>query len=301
MKPPRSIRFINSFLFASIILMSVARTALGDEAAIKRGEYIFTSSGCLGCHTDTKNNGPRLAGGRALNTPFGTFFGPNITPHKEHGIGAWSDADFIRALREGKSPKGQHYFPVFPYTSFTKMTDKDMLDLKAYLFAQPAAERPNKPHEIKFPFGWRFLMLGWKMLFFDSGEFEKIDGKSDAWNRGAYLAEAQTHCGECHTPRNIFGGARSALKYAGTLDGPEGELAPNITPDKTTGIGKWSADDTANLLSTGELPWGDEVSGSMAEVIEEGTSRMTEADRRAIVEYLRDLPPVEQKLVPPKK
>lgn len=289
-----------SLSFALAIFLGVPQIGFADEAAVKRGEYIFYSSGCLGCHTDSKNKGPRLAGGHALKTPFGTFFGPNITPDKEHGIGAWSDADFIQALQDGKSPKGQHYFPVFPYTSFTKMTEKDMLDLKAYLFAQPAIDKPNIPHEIKFPFGWRFLMLGWKILFFESGEFQKVDGKPDSWNRGAYLAEAQSHCGECHTPRNIFGGAKSDLQFAGTLDGPDGELVPNITPDDTTGVGKWSAEDLSTLLASGELPWGDDVTGSMEEVIE-GTSRMTDADRRAIVEYLRDVPAIHRKLIPPKK
>jgi mono/diheme cytochrome c family protein len=136
-------------------------------APIARGEYLFRAANCQSCHTDAKNKGKLLAGGRALKTPFGTFYGPNITPDEDHGIGAWSDADFIAALRHGRAPDGSHYFPAFPFTAFTKMTDADMLALKAYIFTLPAVDRPNTPHEIDFPFGWRFLMSAWKWLAFD--------------------------------------------------------------------------------------------------------------------------------------
>ena len=140
---------------ASFSILSSPASAQ-DAAAIERGKYIYTAAGCEGCHTDTKNKGEKLAGGRALVTPFGTYYGPNITPDKTHGIGNWTDAQFIRALREGVSPSGEHYFPVFPYTSFSKLTDRDILDLKAYIFSQPAVARADTPHDIKFPFGFRF-------------------------------------------------------------------------------------------------------------------------------------------------
>ena len=267
-----------------------------DEAAVKRGQYVFNSSGCIGCHTDFKNQGKRLAGGRPLETPFGTFYGPNITPHKEHGIGSWSDAEFIRAMRDGVAPSGSHYFPVFPYTSFTKMTDQDMRDLKSYLFSLPPVARPNTPHDIKFPFGWRFLQIGWKLLFFDQGTFKPDAANSKAWNRGAYLVQALAHCRECHTPRNGLGGFESSLEFAGTLDAPEGDLVPNITPHQKTGIGKWTNDGLYNFFVRGEYPWGDDVGGTMAEVVA-GMSKMTESDLDAIIVYLRSLKPIENKLV----
>ncbi|MBI3707992.1 MAG: cytochrome c, partial [Proteobacteria bacterium] len=211
-----------------------------DGAAIKRGEYLFIAGGCIGCHTDVKNNGAPLAGGRALATPFGTFYGPNITPDPVHGIGKWSDADFIRALREGVRPDGANYFPVFPYTSFTKISDADLRDLKAYIFSLPPVAKPSRPHDVSFPFNLRFLQFGWKLLNFTAGPYAPDTTKPADWNRGAYLVQALTHCGECHTPRNAMGGLKTSLAYAGTADGPEGERVPNVTTDPDTGIGKWS-------------------------------------------------------------
>ena len=218
-------------LFCAFVLAAVSAPARAqDAAAIERGKYIYTAAGCEGCHTDTKNKGAPLAGGRALATPFGTYYGPNITADKQHGIGGWSDADFIRALREGVSPSGEHYFPVFPYTSFTKMTDRDMLDLKAYIFSLPAVAQPDIPHDIKFPFGFRFTMVGWKMLFLDKGPLAPNPGRDAQWNRGAYLVEALAHCGECHSPRNFMGAVKKDRAFAGSPVGPDGDSVPNITP-----------------------------------------------------------------------
>jgi len=286
-----------TFLFIAplLILAALSGPALAQSDAVKRGQYIFTASGCAGCHTDTKNKGAFLAGGHALKTPFGTYYGPNITPDKTHGIGNWSDEDFIRALREGKAPDGSHYFPVFPYTSFTKMTDQDMRDLKAYLFSVPAVSKPNIPHDISFPFNVRLSMIGWKILFFDEGVFSPDAGKDDVWNRGAYLAQAMVHCGECHTPRNILGATKSDMAYAGTKDGPEGDLAPNITPDAETGIGKWSHKEIFDVLKIGILPDGDFVGGTMTEVTE-NMAKLTDDDLNAIATYFKSLPAIQNKV-----
>ena len=137
---------------------------------------------------------------------FGKFYAPNITPSKEHGIGDWSDADFIRAMRNGKNPNGAHYFPAFPYTSYTQITEPDLRAMRAYLFSLKPVERASTPHDISFPFSWRFLQVSWKMLFFREGEFEPDPNRSAEVNRGTYLANALAHCGECHTPRNKLGG-----------------------------------------------------------------------------------------------
>jgi mono/diheme cytochrome c family protein len=256
----------------------------------ERGAYIFAIAGCQGCHTD--KGGTPLAGGRALKTPFGTFHGPNITPNPEHGIGGWSDEDFIRALREGDGPGGSNLFPVFPYTSFTLMTDADMRDLKAYIFSLPPSDQPNKEHDINFPFGWRFLLTPWKWLNFSEGPFEPDPNQSAEWNRGAYLVTALGHCGECHTPRGWLGEMLTSSAMSGNTEGPDGSKVPNITPDKATGIGSWSKGQVAAALRSGMLPDGDFVGDAMGEVVQNSTSKLTDADREAIATFLLSLPPI---------
>ena len=280
-------------IFAAILATAMAAgTVHADDSAdaVQRGKYVFNAAGCAACHTDEPNKGPPLAGGRKLKTPFGVFYSPNITPHPETGIGNWSDEDFVRALGQGVSPGGHNYFPVFPYPSYAAMTDRDMRDLKAYLFSLPAVERANTPHDVSPPFGWRFLMTFWKLLFFDTASFEADPTKDEAWNRGAYLASALGHCGECHSPRNALGALERDMAFAGNRVGPEGGSVPNITPDKETGIGDWSEDDLDTLFSMGMLPDGDFVGSGMADVVFNGTSKLTPADRKALIHYLRTLP-----------
>jgi mono/diheme cytochrome c family protein len=273
----------------------------GEAEAVRRGETVFRASGGCGCHTDYKAKGQPLAGGRGLKTPFGTFYSTNVTPDPETGLGNWSAADFVRAMREGIGPQGQHYFPVFPYTSFTRMSDADLADLWAYLRAQPAVRQPNKAHDVWPPFGWRIGVGPWKLLFFRSARFAPDPARSESWNRGAYLAGAVAHCGECHTPRNLLGGLKASLRFAGSVDGPEGELAPNITPDRETGIGKWSAKDLEYFLETGFKPDGDDAQGLMGQVIEHGYGKIGAADRQAIAEYVRSLPPIVNTVRAPAK
>ncbi len=278
--------------FSLSLCWLAAADARADPAQIERGAYIFAAADCGACHTNVKEKGPLLAGGRPLATPFGTFYSPNITPDPETGIGRWTDADFVRALREGVSPDGSHYFPAFPYPSFTGMTDQDMLDLKAYIFSLPPVVQPDREHEIDFPFGWRFSVWFLKQLNFTEGPFAPEPARSAEWNRGAYLVEALAHCGECHTPRGWLGGLDRAAAYSGTTDGPDGEKVPNITPDPETGLGTWSATDVIRLLRTGQLPDGDFVGSVMGEVVENGTSKLTDADRAAIAAYLAGLPSI---------
>jgi mono/diheme cytochrome c family protein len=279
-------------LAPAVALACWAAPVRADQAQIDRGAYVFAAADCGACHTNVKAKGPALAGGRPLATPFGTFYSPNITADPETGIGSWSDADFVRALREGVSPEGDHYFPAFPYPSFTKMTDQDILDLKAYIFSLPPVAQADREHEIDFPFGWRFSVWFWKQLNFTKGAFTPDPARSAEWNRGAYLVEALGHCGECHTPRGWLGGLDTSVALSGTTDGPEGEKVPNITPDPDTGIGTWSTTDVVRVLRTGQLPDGDFVGSVMGEVVETSTSRMTDADRRAIAAYLATVPAV---------
>lgn len=285
-----------SFGFLLLLGWAVVPAPAQDEAAIQRGEYIFRASGGCSCHTDLKNQGPFLAGGRPLKTPFGVIYSTNITPDPKTGIGRWSDEDFMKAMTQGIGPDGTYYYPAFPFTSFTKMTERDLRDLKAYLFSVPPVERENKPPELRFPFNWRSGMVLWRSLYFRPGVFQPVPAHGEEWNRGAYLATAVAHCGECHTPRDSMGGLRTDLHFAGSREGPEGELAPNITPDPETGIGGWSLTDIVWFLQTGMEPDGDATEGLMNEVIEQGYHQMKEADLKAIAVYLKSLQPIRNRV-----
>jgi len=279
----------------ALALLAVAAPARAEEDAETRGEYLVRAGGCFSCHTAA--GGQKLAGGRALATPFGTFYTPNITPDPETGIGRWTEAQFLRALREGIRPDGANYFPVFPYPSFTGITDSDVLAIKAYLFSLPAVRQQNRPHNVAFPFSWRFLQTGWKLLFFTRGPFQPAPDRSAAYNRGAYLVTALAHCGECHTPRNFLGGLRSGQRLAGTSDGPDGQIVPNITPDPGTGIGKWEKADIVDLLRTGATPEQSKVKGAMRETIQDGLKYLSEGDLGAIADYLFAQPAIVHDVV----
>jgi mono/diheme cytochrome c family protein len=278
-------------LAALCLITAAAPGTAADDRLIVRGAYLADAADCVACHTDGGHNGPPYAGGRALATPFGTFYSPNITPDPETGIGRWSEAQFRRALRDGVRPDGKNYFPVFPYPSFTGITDDDIRAIWAYLRSLPVVRRADRPHDVGFPVSWRFLQDGWKLLFFTPGPFQPAPDRGAAWNRGAYLVTALAHCGECHTPRNWFGASETGRFLAGTADGPDGKPVPNITPDRDTGIGNWSEADIVGLLTDGHTPEFDFVGGAMADIVK-STSRLTADDRRAIAVFLRSVPPV---------
>ncbi len=279
-------------LLAALVLGFAASSAQAADAdAVKRGAYLFAAADCAGCHTDVKSDGKPLAGGRALATPFGTFYGPNITPDPKFGIGDWTEAQFHSALRRGINEHGRYMFPVFPFTSFTGLTDADISDLYAFLQTQTPVAQPNKRHEITPPFGFRFGLVFWRMLFFSEGPWQPDPARDAVWNRGGYLANAVAHCGECHTPRNFLGAMKTSQAFAGNPKGPDNQRAPNITPDPEKGIGKWSLEDIETVLKTGQLPYFDTVGSGMAEVVK-GTSQLTDEDRHAIAVYLKSLKPV---------
>ena len=284
-------RFVFWFCFCLISTNSAA-----GQSLIEKGKYIFHASGGCSCHTDTKNNSEFLAGSRPIKTPFGTFYGTNITPDPATGIGKWSDEDFIRAMTKGLSPEGNHYFPVFPYTSFHNITREDLLALKAYLFSIPAVRQNNLSHDLLLPFGRQAVLMFWKNVVWAHQPFNSNPEKTESWNRGAYLAQALAHCGECHTPRNLLGGLKSDMHFAGSKEGPEGELAPNITPHKKTGIGDWSRVDISYFLETGMKPDGDDTQGLMSEVIEHGYQYLLPEDLDALAEYLISIVPIKNDL-----
>lgn len=262
--------------------------AAAADSAAERGVYIFHAAGCHVCHT--ADDGPALAGGRALETRFGTFHTPNITPHETEGIGGWSLDDFTRALRHGSAPDGAPYYPAFPYTSYTGMTADDVADLFAYLQTREPVARTNRDHDLDFPYSLRPLLRIWRFLFFEPARFAPNPEKSDEWNRGAYLVRHLAHCGECHTPRNLLGAPVESRHLTGADSGPEDDPVPNITPHPDDGIGDWGRRDIVFYLQTGFDPDGDVAGGAMSDVIDDTTSHLREADLEAIAAYLMSLP-----------
>jgi len=273
-----------------LVLLSAAATgAAGAEPGdARRGEYLAKAGGCVACHTEERKDAVRYAGGRALRTPFGTFYGSNITPHPEAGIGRWTEADFVRAMRLGIRPDGAHYFPAFPYPSYTKISEEDLRDLWAFLRTLPPSARANQPHDLGFAYRWRFAVAGWKWLFFTPGPFTADPGIPATIHRGAYLVQALGHCGECHTPRNFLGGPRRHRTLAGGK-GPEGKGIPNLTP---TRLKRSSDQELKDLLTTGLAPDGDVLAEAMGEVVANTTSQLTPADLDALIAYLRSIPPL---------
>ena len=276
-----------SILPALLIASATLASAQGNAV---NGQYLSKAAGCVGCHTVNKAGATPYAGGRALETPFGTFYGPNITPDNETGIGSWSEADFKRAIRLGERRDGSHYFPAFPYPSFTGMSDTDIHDLWAYLKTLPPAKQANREHELRFPYNLRILVTGWKLMFFTPGPVAPPAQASAPVARGAYLVGVLGHCSECHTPRNFLGGPDKKEMFAGAKI-PEGKV-PNLTP---TRLKKWSDADITEYLKTGIAPNGDVVVEPMSEVVNNTTSKLTDADIAAVIAYLRTLPPRDEK------
>ena len=278
-------RELRTAVFALLFAATAPSAADGDA---KRGQYLAAAGGCMACHTEDKKDAVPYAGGRALKTPFGTFYGPNITPDPQVGIGNWTEENFIRAIRHGERPDGADYFPAFPYPSFTRITDADLHDLWAYLRTLKPSNRASQPHDLKFPFGWRLLLAPWKWLYFTPGPFAGAAEQPPAVNRGAYLAQALGHCDVCHTPRNFLGGPQRNRLLAGGKNLNDKRM-PNLTP---TRLGKWSDAELKEFLATGATPDGDEADAMMAEVILNTTSRLTAPDLAALMAYLRSLPPL---------
>lgn len=267
-------------LIALVTLTIAAMSASADEAGpdsatLEKGRYLFDAANCYACHTDVDNDGPPLAGGRALKTEFGTFYSPNITPDKATAIGNWSDEDFIRALTEGVAPDGLHYYPSFPYLSYQSMTTNDILAIKAYLFNQPAVSQKNRSHELNWYLS-QFSLRLWKIL----NEYIATPVTHEG-SRGSYLVDVLGHCNECHTPRNMLG----MLKMHNRLRGNEDLSAPDISTSKD-GIGDWRKQELVDLFKYGELPDGDYVADHMGEVVDNSTSKWTDQDLNAVIDYL---------------
>jgi mono/diheme cytochrome c family protein len=281
------------------IPQKVPASALGPHRPnVGNGRTLFYVGGCASCHaTPGQKDRTQLGGGLALKSPFGTFYPPNISSDATNGIGAWSGPQFITAMTKGTSPKGEHLYPAFPYTSYQHITYNDLRDLFAYLKTLPAVRGRAPEHDLSFPFGVRRLIGIWKLLYLDGLPFQPDPTQSDIWNRGAYLVNGPGHCAECHSPRNFLGGIIASERFAGGPT-PDGKgWAPNITQQ---GLAKWSVKDIAYLLESGFTHDGDSVGSTMTEVVR-NTSQLTADDRLAIATYIKSLPPVEGPTKPKKK
>lgn len=280
------------------LLTSPALQAAGTEAVpvgqpnLENGQTLFLAGGCASCHaTPGQPDKNRLGGGLTIGSPFGTFHVPNISPHTRDGIGGWTSAQFVRAMRAGVSPDGQHYYPAFPYTSYQRMGAADLHDMFAFIRTLPSVEGRVRDHELGFPFNIRRGLGLWKALYLDGKEFVADPSRSAEWNRGAYLTEGATHCAECHSPRNMLGAIVPERRFAGGADPAGRGFVPNITPHPT-GIGRWSKGEIVELLTTGFTPEYDSVGSNMKPVVD-NLAKIPASDRAAIAEYLKSLPAIE--------
>jgi mono/diheme cytochrome c family protein len=265
---------------------------------LDNGKTMFFAGGCASCHaTPNQDDKTKLGGGFTLKTTFGNFYAPNISPDPDHGIGGWSEADFITAMMKGTSPNGEHYYPAFPYTSYQRMRIDDLRDLFAYLKTLPPVQSASREHDLPAHFKIRRMLGVWKFLFLDGRPVHANPNHSVQWNRGSYLVNGPAHCAECHSPRNILGGIIESQRFAGGPDAQGDGFVPNIT---RTGLGSWTHQQLATLLETGEMPDGDSISGDMAKVVA-NTSKLSAEDRAAIAVYLKSLPPVEGPKRPEKR
>ena len=255
------------------------------------GRELFFAGGCTSCHAvPGQDDKLKLGGGLALPTPFGTFYVPNISPHKQDGIGAWRVKDFVRAMREGIGPGETHLYPAFPYPSYQRMSPTDLTDMFAFIMTLQPVEGRVRDHDLKFPFTFRRGLGLWDLAFLDGHVFTPDPSKSASWNRGAYLVNGPGHCAECHSERNIAGAVIPERRFGGGPD-PEGkDVVPNITPSPS-GIGGWTQEELVTLLKTGETPNFDNVGGSMAAVVR-NTSQLSDGDRAAMAEYILSLAPL---------
>jgi len=278
--------------------LPIAGVDLADADLIARGEYLATAGNCGSCHTAP--GGAFMAGGLPFVTDFGVIHSTNVTPDPETGIGAWTASDFRAAMRHGVRPGGEHLYPVFPYTAYTKMTDEDLVALWAWMRSIPAVQQETPANDLAFPYGIRGLMAIWKALYFEPGAFEPDAEADAAWNRGAYLVEALGHCGACHTPRGRLGAEIAERHMAGGSyldrvpeDGHRLWSTPNLTSDDR-GLGLWSEAELAAYLKTGRNAF-IESFGPMNEVVMNSTRHLEEADVAAMATYLKSLPAVRER------
>lgn len=268
------------------------RTGAAPEASastqiISKGEYLARAGDCVACHTVP--NGPVFAGGRAMATPFGNLYVPNITPDDDTGIGLWTPDEFYRMMHTGISRDGKLLYPAMPFASYTQVTRDDSDAIFAYLMSVPPVKQKNREHELRFPFNNRELLIGWRTLYFKEGEFKPDAAQSVEWNRGAYLVKGLGHCAMCHTAVNALGGSSESKAFEGGMIPNQNWYAPSLTSNREAGLGEWEINEIADLLQVGVSHRGT-VYGPMAEVVYNSLQYMSDADTKAMAVYLKGLP-----------
>ena len=271
-----------------------ATAQVADATLIARGAYLARAGNCMGCHTTT--GAPAYAGGRGVATPFGTIYAPNLTPDVGTGLGAWSAAEFWRAMHHGRSRDGHLLYPAFPYPNYTLVTRADSDALHAFLHSLPAVVQPNKAHDLSFPFDQQAALAVWRALYFRAAGFEPDAQRSAEWNRGAYLVEGLGHCNACHASRNALGATQRPLDLAGGLIPVQNWYAPSLASAAEAGVADWEIGSIVELLRTGiAAPNGQQVAvaGPMSEVVSGATQHLTEPDLRAMAHFLKTLPQLD--------
>jgi mono/diheme cytochrome c family protein len=263
---------------------------------IDRGEYLARAGDCVACHSEP--TGKPFAGGRAMATPFGNLYVTNITPDDETGIGLWTADDFYRTMHQGISRDGTLLYPAMPFAQYTKVTREDSDAIFAYLQSVPPVRQKNKPHELRFPFDKRELLLGWRALYFNEGEYRPDPAQSAQWNRGAYLVEGLGHCTMCHTAINRLGGTQESKEFEGGMIPNQNWYAPSLTSNRESGLGDWSLKEIGDLLQVG-ISQRATVYGPMAEVVYNSLQYMTDEDTAAMAVYLKALPKRDAEPPPP--
>lgn len=273
----------------AVVLWPIGRqpTAINLTGDVQRGAYLARASGCIACHTNAEKGGAPLAGGAPLKTQFGTFFPPNLTPDPQYGIGDWTVTDFAQAVRQGVSPEGDPYYPTFTYPFYADFTDQDIADLWAAFQTVGPVAKAAPPHVVGFPFDQRWGLKLWRAAFLTDPKTEPVAGQSDEWNRGRELVRGATHCGACHTTRNVVGARIADAVFSGNSDLPGSDRAPSILSDTLRERG-WTVANLSYALQSGITPTGDVFGGSMGEVVQGGTKFLTKADRRAMATYIMD-------------
>jgi mono/diheme cytochrome c family protein len=280
-------------MLATVVGPTTIAAQTVDHALIAKGEYLARAGDCVACHTNP--GGHLFAGGRPMPTPFGTIYSSNITPDSKTGIGTWTADQFYGTMHTGRFPDGGLLYPAMPFASYTKVTREDCDAIFAYLRSVPPVNQPNRPHDLRFPYNNRTLILGWRTLFFHEGEYQPDPTKSAEWNRGAYLVQGLGHCSMCHSPINALGGSSESKAFEGGLIPMQNWYAPSLTSNKEAGLGEWSIEEITDLLRKGVSPRG-AVYGPMAEVTFNSLQYLNDADVRAMAIYLKSLaegnPPV---------
>lgn len=266
---------------------SVKSQLTAETMTINRGEYLARVGDCIACHTAP--NGPEFAGGRAMATPFGNLYVPNITPDDETGIGQWTADEFYRMLHTGISRDGTLLYPAMPFASYTKVTRADSDAMYAYLMSVPPVKLKNREHELRFPYNNRELLIGWRTLYFKEGEYVPDPKQTVEWNRGAYLVQGLGHCAMCHTAINALGGSSQSKEFEGGMIPNQNWYAPSLTSNREAGLGNWSIKDITDLLQAGVSHRGT-VYGPMAEVVYNSLQYLTDEDAKAMAVYLKALP-----------